>query len=224
MPRINRGLVDSGCYHVINRGNARGDVFLKGPDYEAFQELVRQSKVEFQIKIFAYCLMPNHFHFVVGFPCARKFSKWMQWLMTSHVRRYHKHYGGSGHVWQGRFKSFLIQSDEHLLTVLRYVDANPLRARLADSATAWAWSSCAERVGDTPSDFLNDPPVKLPSNWREWVERSFGESELDAIRRSVNRQTPYGDRAWQKEVVKRLGLESTLRPQGRPRKRGQATF
>jgi putative transposase len=85
--------------------------------------------------------MPNHFHFVIESSHHQSLSRFMQWLLTSHVRRYHKHYGSSGHVWQGRFKSFPVQRNEHFLMVLRYVLQNPVRSGLAASINDWAWSS-----------------------------------------------------------------------------------
>lgn len=137
MPRIARGLVDGFVYHVLNRGNGGQKVFHKDQDYEAFIDLMKKAKARYAIKIFAYCLMPNHFHMVVVPIQAEELNKGMQWLMTSHVRRYHRRYGTSGHIWQGRFKSFIIQEDNHLLTVLRYVEGNPVRAGLVNSATDW---------------------------------------------------------------------------------------
>ena len=77
------------------------------------------------VAIWAYCLMPNHFHLLSQPQKAEDLSKWMQWLMTSHVRRYHGHYGTSGHVWQGRYKSFIVQENEHSLADVRYVEGNP---------------------------------------------------------------------------------------------------
>ena len=130
MPRILRGLVDSSVYHVINRGNGGQVVFCKDKDYEAFIGVMEEAKARYSVKIFAYCLMPNHFHMVLMPAKAEHLSKMMQWIMTSHVRRYHRHYGTSGHIWQGRYRSFLIQKDSHLLMVLRYVESNPLRADL----------------------------------------------------------------------------------------------
>jgi putative transposase len=124
MPRISRGLVDNSVYHVINRGNGGQVVFRKDKDYEAFIDIVLEARLNYSVKVFAYCLMPNHFHMVLMPDRAEHLSKMMQWLMTSHVRRYHRHYGTSGHIWQGRYKSFLIQKDSHLLTVLRYVESN----------------------------------------------------------------------------------------------------
>ena len=103
----------------------------------------------------AYCLMPNHFHLVLRPRADGDLSRFMQWLLTSHVRRYHRHYHSSGHVWQGRFKAVPIQDDEHLLTVLAYVEANPLRARLVPKGTDWLWSSLRfwTRARQTVFDF-----------------------------------------------------------------------
>jgi putative transposase len=134
MPRVARGLVDGLIYHILNRGNGGQKVFHKHQDYRVFTDLMEESKARYSVKIFAYCLLPNHFHIVAMPLRGEELSKWMQWLMTSHVRRYHRQYETSGHVWQGRFKSFLIQEDTHLLTVLRYVEANPVRAGLVNSA------------------------------------------------------------------------------------------
>ena len=118
MARVKRSFVKDGIYHILNRGNGRQKVFLKDGDYAAFVDLIEESRKHFDFKLYAYCVMPNHFHFVVTCPEADIYSVWIQWLTTAHARRYHKHYGGSGHVWQGRFKSFLVHCDEYLLTVL----------------------------------------------------------------------------------------------------------
>jgi len=90
----------------------------------------------------------------------------MQWLLTSHVRRYHQHYHSSGHVWQGRFKAFPIQQDEHFLTVLPYVERNALRAKLVPSAEDWRWGSLHARTARGGSDLLAPPPIELPKSWR----------------------------------------------------------
>ncbi len=121
MPRIARALGDNCYYHIINRGNGRQQVFHKDEDYGAFLELMQQARQKHSVRLHAWCLMPNHFHILVQPEHADDLNKYMQWLMTIHVRRYHAHYKTSGHVWQGRYKSFIIQSDEHLLTVARYI-------------------------------------------------------------------------------------------------------
>ena len=130
--------------------------------------------------------------------------------MTSHVRRYHTHYRSHGHVWQGRFKSFPIQRDGHLLTVLRYVLRNPVRAGLVAQAMDWPWSSLK-------FPHLTDPlPVEIPRNWRHWIDQPLFEHELTALRTCVNRQQPFGTAPWQARIARTFGLESTLRPRGRP--------
>jgi putative transposase len=147
----------------------------------------------------------------------KELSKWMHWLTTNHVRQYHQHYGTSGHLWHGRFKNFIVQEDAHLLTVIRYVEANPVRAGLVTSAKDWEWSSHKENVGSKSRMLTKEIPVELPKSWGGYVNAPLAEVELGALRQSVNRQTPYGAPLWQLEVCEKFGLESTLRPRGRPR-------
>ena len=219
MPRIERGLADGFIYHVLNRGNGKQKVFHKKQDYRVFVDLMKEAKRRHPVKIFAYCLMPNHFHIVIMAIKAKDLSRFMQWLMTSHVRRYHTHYGTSGHIWQGRFKSFVIQEDSYLLTALRYVERNPVRSGLVESAMDWSWSSLKELAGEDSRIFVDEPPIQLPENWVQFVDEPLTEKELEDLRKSVNRGTPFGESAWQMKVSQKLGLESTLKPRGRPRKR-----
>jgi putative transposase len=224
MPRISRGISDELIYHVLNRGNAKQRIFHKDQDYVAFVRLLKEARHLFSVNIFAYCMMPNHFHFVLR-PCqANGLSKLMQWLMTCHVRRYHKHYGTSGHIWQGRYKSFLVKEDEYLLTVLRYVEGNPVRARLVSSAKDWPWSSHRERIGKKINKIVACIPIDLPSDWADYVDEPLTERELEKLNRSVNRQTPFGDSEWQKKMCLHYGLEHTLRPRGRPKKGDRQLF
>ncbi len=162
--------------------------------------------------------MPNHFHLVAWPRRDGDLSRWMQWLMTSHVRRYHRYYDSSGHVWQGRFKAFPIQSDGHLLTVMRYVERNPVRAKTVPvrKAQNWLWSSAGNPPTKFPPVKLHGGPVLRRRNWLDWVNQPPGEAELDAMKVCISRGRPYGEELWQKRIVKRLGLESTMRPRGPP--------
>ena len=217
MPRIARGLADNGVYHILNRGNAKQKVFHADGDYLAFINLMEKAKTHYSMRILAYCLMPNHFHLVVRPMHGKEVSQYMHWLMTSHVRRYHKHKGTSGHIWQGRYKSFLIQQDAHLITVLRYVERNPVRAGLVCSAKNWMWSSHRELNEQLPRLLTDPSPVRLPRDWACYVDLDWSDEDLPALRRSVNRQAPYGDSDWQQKVSVQYGLQSTLRARGRPR-------
>ena len=145
------------------------------------------------MRILGYCLMSNHFHLALWPRHDGDLSRFMQWLLTAHVRRYHGHYQSSGHVWQGRFKAFPIQQDEHLVTVLRYIERNPLWAGLVTRADDWLWSSMHERTGK--SAVVPASPVALPKEWLNWVNAPMTDAEVDALRRSVNRGTPFGDEA-----------------------------
>jgi putative transposase len=137
----------------------------------------------------------------------------MHWLLTTHVRRYLGHYRHSGHVWQGRFKAFPIEQDEHLETVLRFVERNPLRAGLVERAQDWKWSSL-QRNSERP--VLDPGPVPHGAEWTEFVNTPMTEAEVAAIRLSLRRDRPYGNDAWSIETAGLLGLEHSLRPRGRP--------
>ena len=207
MPRIPRGQQGGYAYHVINRGNGRTTVFHKPQDYESFLSLLAEAKKRHRVKIFGFCLMPNHFHLVLEPAHQTSLSQFMQWLLTSHVRRYHKHYGSSGHIWQGRFKSFPVQRDEHLITVLRYVLQNPVRAGLTSTTREWSWSSLRRPQ-------LIDPcPVSDDDQSADEIKQD----QLTTLRECLNRQRPFGEKEWQAEVAAMFGLASTLRARGRPR-------
>jgi putative transposase len=219
MPRTARASVGGICYHVINRGNGRRDVFRKDGDFQAFLKAVGHACIEIPIPVLGFCLLNNHFHLVVMPKEDGDLSRWMHWVLNTHVRRYHKHYHSSGHIWQGRFKAFPIAQDEHLLTVLRYVERNPVRAGLVERAEQWSWSSARFwKEGEGHPPYLVPGPVPRPRKWLEWVNRPLTERELSELRHSVTRGTPYGEAGWVERTARRLGLESTLRPRGRPRK------
>jgi putative transposase len=217
MPRIQRVAPDGLAHHVLNRGNDRRRVFHKPGDYAAFLRMMRSAQEEAPMRILGYCLMPNHFHLVLWPDCMASLSAYMRLLMNSHVRNYHRHYGtsGRGHIWQGRYKNFPIQTDEHLLTVLRYVEANALRAHLVRRAEDWTWGSLST-CDEGPE--LTACPVLRPAEWVDYVNDTPPKGELQGVRTSVQRGAPFGDERWQEVTAKAAGLEFTLHRRGRPRK------
>ena len=216
-PRISLG---NYCYHVLNRGNGRNEVFHKDGDYAAFMKLMKEASERSPMRLLSWCLMPNHFHLVLWPKDDGDLSKWMQWLTTAHVRRYHRHYDSSGHVWQGRFKSFPIQDNEHLLTVMRYVERNPVRAKSIPvrKAQKWKWSSVGTPPKDTEVPELTTGPVKRRKDWLDWVNQPLTDAERDALSVCINRGQPFGNEKWKLKTAKSMGIESSLRPRGRPKK------
>lgn len=217
MPRTARASVGGMWYYALNRGNQRAAVFHKPGDYDAFVEAMIDARNKVPVDVLGFCLMPNHFHVVVRTHADGDLGRWMQWLLTAQARRYHRHYATNGHVWQGRFKAFPIQDDDHLATVLRYVQRNALRAELVARAEQWKWSSLPLWQGGAPW-LWNGPPAVRNKNWLERVNTPLSAGDLSRLRLSAQRGRPYGDESWIRTTVKRLGLESTMRPRGRPRK------
>jgi putative transposase len=226
MPRPLRPVADGLVYHVIARGNNRQDVFFDDGDYLAFLKALGDLKERKRFELYGYCLMGNHFHLLLR-PAGSSVSRIMQSLLVSHTQRYHRFHHSGGHVWQGRFKSPVIQDDEHLLAVLRYIEANPLRAHLVDAAADYRWSSFqAHGVG--ASDSLLDRveayealAVRRAARLRRWsayVHQIPEEAELAAIRRSNETGLPFGESRWVDGLCRRLHLDLTIRPRGRPRK------
>jgi putative transposase len=204
-------------------------LFDKEDDYRAFRRILHQALERIDVRLCAYCLMPNHFHLVVWPRRDRELSQFMAWLTLTHTQRWHahRHSAGAGHVYQGRFKSFPIQENEHFATVCRYVERNPLRAGLVKQALDWPWSSLQNLV---PSASVPPPPEEAimlspwpipqlpPQRWLAWVKQPQNQGELESLRRCVNRGQPWGTDAWSRQTAVALGLESTFRPRGRPRK------
>lgn len=208
-------------FHCLNRAVARLTFFEKDADYEAFERVLAEARERIPLRILAYTLMPNHWHLVVWPKTDTEVTEFLQWLTVTHTMRWHSHYGtgGSGHLYQGRFKSFPVQTDEHLLSVLRYVERNPVRAGLVKRAENWRWGSASRRVKGGADELLSAWPVDRPRNWLEYVNRAQTEVEVAALRRSVQRGTPFGGEPWVKRSATRLNLQSALRPRGRPKKK-----
>jgi putative transposase len=218
MPRRLRVSTGGYVYHVLNRAVGRNRIFDKPWDFEAFEEVIERTKVRLSMRILAWCVMPNHWHFVLWPHGDGDLSEFMRWLTVTHTQRWHSahHTAGSGPLYQGRFKSFPIQEDEHLWAVLQYVEQNPMRANIVQQAEAWRWSSLWHRMQGDKLGLLDDGPLALPCHWLQHVQTPQTEAELKALRRSVVRSCPFGEASWQEKAAKKLHLESTLRPRGRP--------
>jgi len=196
-------------------------IFKRPADYEAFELVVQQAVDRTGMRLLAYCVMPNHWHLVLWPTKDGQLSRFMGWLTLTHTQRWHaqRHSSGSGHVYRGRFKSFPVQDDEHFHAVCRYVERNALQAKLVRRAEAWRWCSLHRWKQGTAQEkkLLSAWPLPRQSAWVDRVNAPLTKAELTSLRRSVQRGCPYGGDLWSKKIVRKLGLQSTLRPHGRPK-------
>jgi putative transposase len=218
MPRTSRAAVGGIVYHVLNRGNGRMGIFREPVDYEAFLKLLVDGKEKADVEVFGFCLMPNHWHLVLRPKTDTDLAAYLSWVTNTHVKRYRVHYRRtSGHLYQGRYKSFPVEEDAYFLTLLRYVEANPRRAKLVVKAEQWRWSSlgCDRKLAER----LLDPwPLDRPRGWRGIVNQPLSDDDRDRVETSLERGRPLGSDAWTLRMARRLDLQYTLRPRGRPRK------
>jgi putative transposase len=218
MPRVARRAPGQIVYHVLNRSIGRRPIFDDAADFNAFVRILNEAIEKYSTRLLAWCVMSNHWHLVLWPTQTGELSALMRWLTTTHVRRWyqHRHSFGQGHVYQGRFKSFPVQEDGHLLTVMRYVERNPLRAGMVRQAEQWAHSSLGQRIGrSTNFPPLTASPVPLREDWLQWVNDPQTDKETEELRRSVQRGRPFGSDAWQAKMSLELGLAQTMRNRGR---------
>jgi putative transposase len=222
MPRKARVAPGGMVFHVLNRGVGRRQLFDTRADYAAFEDILAETLEKCPMRICGYCLMPNHWHFVMWPEGDDDLGSFMQRLCVTHVTRWQKHRQvvGEGHLYQARYKSFPVETDEYFYQLMNYVERNALRAKLCSRVEEWRWGSAWRRIHGTPEQqaLLSDWPAPRPRHWLEYVNRLQSDAEVNAIRTSVARGQPYGSPGWVKQVAKELDLDSTLRPRGRPRK------
>ena len=222
MPRNPRSAKGRIVYHVHNRVEGRKRLFRNAADYKQFEQVLDDVHASSGCRILAYCAMPDHWHMLLWPRRDGELSDVMRLLTVTHSRRVHASRGtvGKGPLYQGRFKSFPVQSDEHTLAVARFVEGHALRAGLVRRAQNWRWSSLHRRTQGKSQqrELLADWPVPIPRQWLAAVNRPQAEADLDALKLCVARGRPCGGDLWVKRTATRLGIESTLRPRGRPRK------
>jgi putative transposase len=230
MGRQLRLIADGLVYHALNRGNNRAPVFRRDADFQHFLDALAQTKERYPFRLYAYCLMSNHFHLVLEPAAGQSISRIVQSLTVAHTWHFHKSSATSGHVWQGRFKSPVISTDEHLLTVMRYVESNPLRAGIVGDLDAYPWSSYLTHGLGQRQPVVDEAPLweRLGKTeaarrryWRGWLHEPLTAKELEAVRLSVASGRPYGSATWVEQTAARLGVELAPRRRGRPRKSAQ---
>ncbi len=225
MPRTARVDIGREVYHILNRANARVQIFDNEKDYFDFEKILQEAVERFDMRLLAYCIMPNHWHLVVHPKQDKDLAKFMGWLTNTHTRRWHttKKTTGQGHLYQGRYKSFLCQQDDHFITLVRYVERNAKKAGLCNMAQDWKWSSIWRRENGNKEQckILSEWPVEMPSGYLELVNQEFDKKNIETERvidATIEKGNPFGNSEWLKKIVKKFGLEQTLRKVGRPKK------
>lgn len=219
VPRIAPGGV---IFHCLNRGNDGRNLFDAEGDFAAFERVLSETLELVPTRLLAYCLMHNHWHLLLWPRADGELAAFMHRLTTMHVRRWHRHRNsdGRGHLYQGTYRSFPVQEDRHFLTVARYIERNPLRAKMVRRAEDWRWCSLWRRENGLPQerDVLAEWPVDRPPGWTTFVNRPQTDREEADLADAIRRGRPYGDSAWQAIAARRMNLQATLRSRGRPKK------
>lgn len=188
MPRALRRLIEGESYHVVNRGNDKRVIFATADDYDHFIHLLNYGREHADVSILGFCLMPTHFHLVVQPEAANALSTYMHWVTGEFAKSLRARTGtrGHGHVFQRRFWAAPLLDSAHLLSVLRYVESNALRAGLVRRAQDWRWGSLRERAD--PAPLILDPcPIALPEDWETWVNLGREEFLLHLLRHEWRR-------------------------------------
>jgi len=180
MARRRRCFQPNSVYHLFNRGVRRAVLFETSDEYCEFEQLLIEGLHRFTIRLLAYSAMPNHWHLVVWVADGTHLQKFMHRVQSIHAQRWHarRETTGTGHVYQNRYKAVLVDSDERVRRVCRYVERNPLRARLVTRAQDWRWSSLWRRCNHCCAGVLTDWPFPVPMDWVEYVNRPLREEEI----------------------------------------------
>jgi putative transposase len=195
-------------------------LFHNEGDYDAFERVLGEGLGRYPVDLLTFRLMPHPWHLVVRPRTDVSLGRLMGWVDVTQVRRHHEHYHrrGAGHLYQGRYKSFPVAEDGSFLTLSRYVEANPLRAKLVKRADQWRWCGFWSRIHGRDDLPLSPWPVERPRNWTTLVQGGLAPEELSGVRQCVERGRPLGTGHWVQATAARLGLGFTLRDPGQPRK------
>ena len=230
MPRMGRIVLPNYPHHVVQRGHNRQVVFAADEDYQRYLADLRELKDAFGVKVYAYCLMTNHVHLLLApDESTTGLSQLMKALAARATRYRNRLEGRSGTLWESRYKSSVVQTDTYLLACSRYIELNPVRARMCAEPGDYPWSSYRGRISENaPADWLDtDPcflalgadPVERRERYAAFVKQAVPEDETRMIRDALQRGQLTGSDRFVEEIERVAGLRIERRGQGRPRKR-----
>ncbi len=214
-------------YHVVNRGNDRQVIFAEPEDYRHYLNTIQRYKKKYRFQLFAYCLMTNHVHLLIKTSESGSISRIMQSITVAHTRRYNFKYRRCGHVWQGRFHSPIVSEDGHMLTVMQYIEQNPLRARMVRDVVDYHWSSYGLNVRIRESVLIDRKDNKVFENlggnlmeriynYRQKMAQEIAAKELDKIQYGTRKAGNYISEKFKDQIA---FLLPRRKERGRPRSR-----
>jgi len=229
MPRVARNIISDVPYHIIHRGNNRQKIFFGEGDYRYFLSLIEEAKKKYRCRLYSYVLMPNHVHFILESPqSSENLAKYIKLLAQKYSQYINKKHKRTGTLWEGKFKSSPISMDHYLLACSRYIEMNPVRARIVKDPEDYIWSSCRYKIGQGTGVALLDPdPLyadlgkddkERQRNYQKWFKESIPPQEWDTIRRAVNKAGVFGNSHFKEKMEKLLGRGLDVRDRGRPKK------
>lgn len=221
MPRIARIVAPGHPYHITQRGNYRQKIFRNDEDRSQYLFWIDEYSRKFHLSVWAYCLMDNHVHFIVQ---PRKEESLAKVFSVAHMRYsqyFNKERKASGHLWQGRFYSCLLD-EPYLMAAMRYVERNPVRAKMVKRPWEWEWSSAAVHIGGTDGmvhvvEIKKSLGVSIGS-WRDYIDSDENAPDVEAIRRHTMTGRPLGRDGFIGTLSRKLGRVISVLPRGRPRK------
>jgi putative transposase len=229
MPRRSRIAAANYPHHIVQRGHNRRVVFVTDRDRLTYLETLREFRHELGLKIYSYCLMTNHVHLVIDpGETAHNLSLLMKRLAGRHTRRINRLEKRTGTSWEGRYKCSPIETDRYLLACTRYVDLNPVRAKMVSTPEDYTWSSYRARIGLVKCDWLDPDPcftalgpdiATRHARYRDFVEQGIRTAELQFIRAAVQRNQLTGGETFMREIEERTGQRVLFRSRGRPKAR-----
>lgn len=221
MPRIARIVYTSYPHHIIQRGNNRQAVFFDDRDRSFYLSLLKKYASECSCKVKAHCLMDNHVHMLLVPYQLDSLAKMMQKLSLTFTQYFNKKYRRTGRLWESRFHSTPVHKDSYLWAVCRYIEKNPVRAKIVKRPVDYRWSSARANTSDTYQDGIVDPIWKDYLNLDEYVkflDKDEDDKQIGEIRRATYSGMPVGPDIFIKNISEQLGIVLEKNPRGRPKK------
>jgi putative transposase len=219
MARLARVVAPGFPHHITQRGNRGQQTFFCDEDYQCYLELMAEWCGAHQVEIWAYCLMPNHVHLIAVPDSADGLSRAIGEVHRRYTRMVNFREGWRGHLWQGRFASFVLD-EPYLLTAARYVELNPVRAGLVNAPSRYKWSSAAAHMRGRDDVLVHVAPLtKLVPNWRGFLARVLREEDIKVLRGHERTGRPLGDQEFLATLEQDLGrILRRQKPGPKPRR------